>query len=170
MTTVNADVDTLASEPSDILTLTTGERVQVERLKTRQTMSLLKILTRGFGGALSSLFVAEDTDSDEFAAELLGSMLVSIPEAEEETIDFIKKMVSPADLIEDPRTKAEKGSNAEAIDRLTKALDNPELDDLFAIVEVIIRTEAPHIQQLGKRLAVLFKVQTLSETAKSKNS
>lgn len=170
MTTVNADVDTIASEPSDVITLTTGEKVRVERLKTRQMMSLLKILTRGFGGALSSLFVAEDDSDEEFAGQLLGSMIVSIPEAEEETIDFIKKMVSPADLIEDPRTKAERGSNEEAYERLGKSLDNPEIEDLFAIMEVIIRTEAPHISQLGKRLAVLFKVQTLSETAKSKNS
>lgn len=168
MTTVkNTDIDTLASEPSDIITLQSGFQVRVERLKTRQMMSLLKILTRGLGGAIGSILYSEDTGAEEFAGQLLGSMLVSIPEAEEETIEFIQRMVSPGNLIEDPRTKAEQGSNAEKFVRLSEELQNPELDDLLLIATRIVEVEAPHIQALGKNLAVLVKVKSLSDTAKS---
>jgi hypothetical protein len=38
-------------------------------------------------------------------------------------------------------------------------LTNPELEDLFTVVTKVIEIEAPHIQSLGKSLAVLWKVQ-----------
>lgn len=174
MTTVNEDIDTIASEASDTFKLHTGFEVRIERLKTRQLMSLMKILTRGLGGALGSILYSEDTSAEDFAGQLLGSMLVSIPEAEEETIQFLSRMVSPANLIEDPRTKAEKESNNEQFEKLALEMDNPELDDLFKLSAAIVEREAPHIQALGKNLAVLFKAKSQSDTAKassaSKNS
>lgn len=158
MTTVNEDVDTIVSDPSEPITLENGSQVVVERLRTRQLMALLKILSRGFGDAVGALFVAMNEEGeDEFAIQLLGSMFVAIPEAEDETVEFIKRMVSPAGLIEDPRTKAEKGSNEEARERLNATLDNPDLEDLFSIMERIIQVEGPHIGALGKRLTAIGK-------------
>lgn len=167
MTTVNTDIDTLASEPSDLLTLESGFQVRVVRLKTRQLMSLLKILTAGMGGAIGSIIsVGADGDAQDFAGQLLGGMLVSIPEAEEETIEFVKRMVEPGNLIEDAKTPQERESNDDQYTKLDILLDNPELDDLFTIVARIVEVEAPHIQALGKSLAVLIKAKSLSDTAK----
>lgn len=169
MTTVNKDIDNLSPESSDIITLESGFTVRVERLKTRQLMSLMKILTRGLGGAVATIFTAQQDEdgSEEYAAQLLGAMLMSIPEAEDETIEFVKRMVSPGALNPDARTKPELGANEELWVKLDAHLDNPEIIDLITICTRIVEVEAPHIQALGKNLAVLFKVKNQSDTAKA---
>jgi hypothetical protein len=158
MTTVNTDIDTVASDPSPLV-LSSGLAVNVERLKTRQLMRLMKILTRGPGPALADLDFSNLGNNEEFAGQLLATVVFSIPEAEEETVDFVRSMVTPARLIEDPKTKAEFGSNEEAFERLFREMDNPEIDDLVSVLEIVIRTEAPHLVALGKRLALLIKTQ-----------
>lgn len=166
MTTVNTDIDTLASEPGPV-TLADGTNVNIERIRTRQLMRLLKILTRGAGGALSGLSFSADTSADEFTTQLIGAVIFSIPEAEEETIGFIQSMVSPADLIQGNRlSKAEMELNEAHYDNLNALLVNPDLDDLVTIIERIVVVEGPHVLALGKRLAVLFTAQKTNETAK----
>lgn len=169
MTTVTNDIDNLSPESSDLITLESGFTVRVERLKTRQLMSLMKILTRGLGGAVATIFSAQSGEdgSEEYAAQLLGAMLLSIPEAEDETIEFVKRMVSPGALNADARTKPELGANEELWAKLDVLLENPEIGDLIAICTRIVQIESPHIQALGKNLAVLLKVKNQSDTAKA---
>lgn len=154
MTTVNTDIDTVASEPEPLV-LSTGLPVEIQRLKTRQTMRLMKILTRGAGAALSDLNFSGDEDN---MTQLLGTVLFSIPEAEDETVEFIRSMLLPAGLIADPRTKAENEANAALLDRLDEEMDNPELDDLVTIFEKVVELERDHLTALGKRVAALLKV------------
>jgi hypothetical protein len=165
----NPDIDTLTTE-TEPLELSTGTKVNVERLKTRQTMSLLKILTRGAGAAMSTLSFGDDTDQSEFVQQLIASIVLAIPEAEDETIEFVQRMVSPADLITPDRGKKltvpESEINEAKWTSLIIELDNPELEDLVAIIEVVAKNEAPHLLALGKRLALLWKVQTKSVVAK----
>jgi hypothetical protein len=169
MTTANKDTEILASE-AEPLTLSSGVRVNVERLKTRQTMSLLKIITRGAGAAMADLSFDESTTTADFTGKLLGAIVMSIPEAEDETMEFLGKMTSPVGLIEGARSAPEKEINSGLYEALAKEMYNPELEDLVAIVEVIVTNEAPHMLALGKRLALLLKVQKKSETAKRKTS
>lgn len=169
MTTVSTDIDTLASEPVPI-TLESGTEILIERLKTRQLMRLLKIVTTGAGEVLSELRFSSDMDTSEFTGQLLGAVILSIPEAEDETIDFIKTMVLPANLIADAKSKPEREINAERIFELSKELDNPPLEDLFTIMEQVITIEAPHMLALGKRLAVLLKLQQNFTPAKQSAS
>ena len=166
----SADLDTLASEPS-FLTLESGFEVNVVRLKTRQLFKLLKVITRGVGPVLSNLSFSQETSTEEFTSTLLTAVLLAIPEAEDESIEFIRGMVEPANLIERPKSKPEKEVNAGLELELDDALtDNPELEDTVAIIERVIRVEAPHIQALGKRLAVLLRAQQMSTTAKQSAS
>lgn len=158
MTTGNTDLDTLASEAQSV-TLESGLEIEVVRLRTRQTMSLLKIITRGAGPALSDLVLGADTETEQFTAAFIGAVVFSIPEAEDETIDFIRSMVIPAGLITDPKSKPEKEVNQGLLERLHDELENPELEDLVTIVEKVITNEAPHIVALGKRLAGLISFQ-----------
>lgn len=170
MTTVNTDIDTIAAEDTP-LTLESGFEVKVERLRTRATMSLLKILTRGAGAILSEIKVGADMDPVEFAGQLAGAVVLSIPEAEDETIEFINRMVSPAKLKEGKRlTEADLIHNAKLDEQLREELDDPSLEDLETILYEIITNEAPHILALGKRLAVLLKAQQANATAKQKAS
>lgn len=163
MTTVNPELDSLAPESDGPITLISGTEVVVNRLRTREMLSLLRILTRGGGAALADLsFTGETSD---FAASLIGVALVSIPEAADETVEFVQRMVTPTALIEGRRlSKAEQEINSEKWATLTEEMANPELEDLFSVVERVIRVEAPHMQSLGKKLAFLLQTATGNQT------
>ena len=162
---VSPDVDTLSPVPDEI-TLSSGTVVCVERLKTRQLFRLLKIVTAGAGPLLSSMSFSLD-DSEAFAGQLIGLIIASVPEAEDEAIEFIQGMVTPLGVIEKPRSKADKEANTELISQLAETLENPEIDDLITILETIVRNEADDIQALGKRLAAMFKMNLASAAVNS---
>lgn len=167
----NSDVEALTSETeTEFVTLTNNQEVSINRLRTRETLKLLKILTRGVSGSLGYL-LAGDVDQEEFVGNLLGAVIIAFPEAEDETLDFIMSMVTPKGIIEDPRTKQEREANEEKWTRLGNLFQgNPELDDTVTVIEAVVRNEAPHIRALGNRLALLLKVQTSSATAKQSAS
>jgi hypothetical protein len=88
---------------------------------------------------------------EQFTTMLVGVLLFSIPEAENETIEFVYSMVEPVELtgnkkLDDPKYEA-----------LAKELQNPELDDLVTILETIARQEAADLRALGKRLMAIWK-------------
>lgn len=169
MTTGNVDIDTIASEPTS-LTLESGLEIKVERLKTRALMSLLKILTRGAAEVLGTIRFGNDTSQEEFTGQLIGAVILAIPEAEDETIEFINRMVSPAGVKDGRLSKADIQRNVELEMRLRDELKDPELEDLVTIISEIITNEAPHMLALGKRLAVLLRAQQTSEAAKQSAS
>lgn len=168
-TSVNQDIDAIVPEPES-LTLSDGFEIDVNRLRTRETMKLMKIITRGVSGSIGSILFSEDDSEESFIGALLGATIVAIPEAENETIEFIRAMVVPSKLIESPRTKPERESNDEQFEKLHRLLENPELEDLVTILEQVIRNEGPQIRALGNRLALLLKVQTSSAEAKQGGS
>ncbi len=170
MTTGNTDIDTIASEPTP-LTLESGFEIKIERLKMRQLMALLKILTRGAAEVLGTLSFSAETSQEEFTGQLVAATLLAIPEAEEETVEFIQRMVTPAGIVSGGRlTKADIQKNVELETQLREELDNPELTDLLTIVSEIITAEAPHIRSLGNQLGVLLKAFRTSEAAKQNAS
>lgn len=170
MTTGNTDIDTLASEPTP-LTLESGFEIQIERLKMRQLMALLKILTRGAAEVLASLSFSAETSEEDFTGSLIAATILAIPEAEDETVEFIQRMVKPAGIREGGRlTKADIQKNVELEQQLREELDNPELTDLLTIVSEIITAEAPHIRSLGNQLGVLLAAFRKSDTAKQSAS
>ena len=153
------DTDLIESAPEPLV-LSTGTEVLVERLKTRQLMRLMKILTRGAGAALTDLNFDDSTSQDDFVAQLVMTVVFSIPEAEDETIDFVRSMVSPAGLIVGRGlSKNENEINASKFEALDADFDNPELEDLVSVIEAVARNERDHLTALGKRLAVLLKTQ-----------
>lgn len=162
--TTETDTDLIAAEAAPVVLLN-GHKVNVERLRTRQTMRLMKILTRGGGAALTDIdFSGSQTDA---AVSLLGAVIFSIPEAEDETVEFIRSMVTPVGLIHDPRSKPEIEVNDGLWEQISEDFENPELEDLISVLERVIVVEAPHLMSLGKRLALLMKTFQQSETAKA---
>jgi hypothetical protein len=150
--TANVDVETLTSATeSDELTLTSGSVVRVHRIRTRETFALLKILTRGVGPILGELSFDRD-DPEAFAGQMISLVVLAIPDAEDETIEFLQRMVSPVNPADN--------------DRVTEELSNPELEDTIAIIEKVIRNESSHMLALGKRLAALFGTKTAEISAK----
>jgi len=170
MTIDNLDLDTLASEATPV-TLVSGLEIEVDRLRTRALISLLKILTRGASAVLGDLSFSADTTADEFTGQLLAAILFAVPEAENETVEFVNRMVSPAGIkTGNQLSKEDQAANTALVDRLRSELDDPELDDLLTIVSEIVRVESPHILALGKRLSVLLEVQQKSAEAKQGSS
>lgn len=166
MTTGNTDIDTLTSEPTPV-TLVSGTQVNVERLKTRALMSLLKILTRGAAEALPNLSFSDGVTGTEFAGQLLGAVILAIPEAEDETIEFVNRMVTPVGVVQGNRlSKADAEANVALQMQVNEELYDPEIEDLITIVTRIVEVESPHILALGKRLGVLLQAQQTSAVAK----
>lgn len=164
MTTKETANDVLLSEPT-VITLSTGTKVRVERLKMRQTLRAIRVLTTGAADVLST-FEFDAEDQEGLAANLLAALAFAIPEAEDEAIDFLQSMVSPFDLIEEPKTKAEKSFNVDLYKKLEKELYNPELDDAISIIEVVVKNEGPHIAELGKRITLLLPTAVATSEAK----
>jgi hypothetical protein len=107
---VSPDIDTIVSAPNQIVFLD-GTPALVKRLKTREMMALLKILTRG--AATTLVDFAGEADSDDFASTLIAAVIMAIPEAENETVEFVQRMVEPMGLVEGSRlSKNEREINA----------------------------------------------------------
>jgi hypothetical protein len=167
MTTPNPDTDTLVPDER-IVTLVSGSQVRVLPIKLRQLLRLLKILAGGAGSAIQA-FSADESDED-VATSIMFALVLAIPEAEDETVDFIQSVVLPAGYVEGRRlSKQQQKDNDELIEELAEELFNPELEDSLAIIENIVKFEAPHIRELGKKLKVLFDAQTKSTEAKAKS-
>lgn len=143
---ITADADVLDPVPQE-LELTTGRTVTFEDMKTRQLFAMLRIVTRGGLELLPSLRIGSDMDSEQFTMQLLMVFVFAVPEAPNETVDFLRTMVK---LKLPPAVEAAERKEQEKT--FAKELDNPELDDLMSLVEAIIRREAPNLQALGQRL------------------
>lgn len=142
--------------------LESGKMVIIEDLRSRQFFRLLRIVTRGALPLLADtndFRLSTDMPKEEFGAKLLSIVAMAIPEAEDETIDFLRSMVSPHGLIKKrDRNKQEEEHNRKLWADLDAEMINPSLEDLITLVEVIIKRESEDIQALGKRLMGMFKV------------
>lgn len=168
MTTANPEeneTDIIISDASE-LTLKSGLVVKVERLKTRGTLALLRILTKGAEDIFRSGLNIQD---DDFQQQLVLHVLFAIPSAPEETIHFLRTMVYPAQLRQEGRiTKGDEAWNEEQWLLLDKELMDPEVEDLIDITAQIVTNEAPHLQALGKKIAAL--IPTISRSLQKNNS
>jgi hypothetical protein len=147
---------------SEPLKLSSGLQVEVVPLRARQFFKFLRILTHGampnVAGDSSIFKLDPNADPGAFATRLLSLLALSVPDAENETIIFVRSMVQPVGLIEPARNKQDDARNDEKFRELDEELFNPDLDDLITIIEAIVRREAEDIQALGKRLSSLFKL------------
>ena len=144
--------------------LSSGLVVHYQSLKTKQFFKLLRIITRGARHALSSpeLLVRADATAEEWGQKLLALILVAIPDAEEEALDFIRSMVTPDGLIErkgrSDLSKTEKEHNEQVWLQFYMDLENPELEDTLTIIEDVVKRESKDLAALGKRLGAMMSV------------
>lgn len=141
--------------------LSNGCAVTIERLRTRQFLKLLKILTRGAGAMLMEYRLDGDLSSDEFQGRLIALIGLSIPEAEDEAIDFLRAMTVPVGIVPGSvrsLSKDEQESNEMIWARYEEIMINPELDDLIDIIERVVKAEAGDMQRLGKRVGQMISL------------
>lgn len=154
------EIDKLDPLPESV-TLRSGLVIQLESLRSRQFFKLLRIITHGAlpGMANAGMLSADGMESEEFLGRLVTVVLLAIPDAEDETIEFVRSMCYPAGLIDRKNlNKQDIEHNTALWEGLDEELINPDLDDLVTIIEAIIKREAEDIQALGKRLMAMFKL------------
>lgn len=145
------EITALLEKPNGPFELSSGTAVVIRQMKLREFLRLLKIISRGGGAALAGMNL-DFEDPNAFTQSLLMMVLFAIPEAEDETIDFIQSMVEPANL-----SKDKKIANDQLVALYTE-LDNPEMEDIIDIIGVLVASEGRDLQKLGKRLRSMFSV------------
>lgn len=155
------ELDALDPVPGQVK-LSSGTVVVLEDLKARQFFKLLRIVTHGALPVMQDMSIFKmdpDADTAEFTGRLLSLMLLSIPDAEDETLEFVRSMCKPYGLIEGRKLNNQDTERNNALwASLDQELFNPELDDLVDIIEAVVRREAKDIQALGKRLGAMLNL------------
>lgn len=153
-----SELDRLDPQPT-LCKMSTGFQLEIVRMRTRQFFRLLRVLTHGAGPALMQTGLDFKADSAEFASKLLVLVVMSIPDAEGEAVQFLASMCRPAGVTERPGgklTKAETEANQALWDQYAEELHNPELTDTLDLIEIIVTQEAPELQALGKKLQTVL--------------
>jgi hypothetical protein len=147
-----SEIDRIDPIP-DQVTLESGTVVQILPLRSRQFFKLLRIITRGGANLLGSVRLSTSLPQEEFVGNLLALVMFAIPEAEDETLSFVRSMVAPVGV-----DVTDKKALAFSINLLDEELDNPEIIDLVNIVAAIVQRESQDLQSLGKRLQSMLKI------------
>lgn len=134
--------------------LSSGSEIEIMPLKLRQFLKFLRILTAGASDVWGTMRLSTD-DEGQFLAGLMGLAVFAIPQAEDETVDFLKSMVQPADLPKGP-DRASQNIRMERWNALSLELENPELEDTINLLQAILEAEASDLMALGKRLRRMF--------------
>lgn len=154
------ELDRLDPQPQ-LVKLTTGLQVEIVRMRTRQFFRLLRVLTHGAGPAMMRAGLDFKAGAEQFTAQLLTLVVMSIPDAEQEAIAFLQSMCKPHGTVDKPDsqlTNAERKANEDLYEQFNTDLFNPELDDTIDLIEVIVKTEAPELQALGKKLQKMLEL------------
>lgn len=146
-----SETNTLLGAPEQ-LTLQSGLQVNIRPLRTIELFKFLKIISGSGAVALNQFRLDRAMPSDEFGARMVALLIFAIPQAEEETMEFIRAMVEPVGLIKPERNKQDKEKNQSRWMEAGIALENPTGDDTLTIIEAVIKAEAGNIQSLGKRI------------------
>lgn len=159
-----SEIDRLDPDVQTV-TLSTGFPLEIVRMKTRQFFRMLKILTHGAGPRMLQEGLDFGADPVVFAARFAALVAMSIPDAEVETIDFLKSMCQPHGLVgglngkqQSQMSKAETDNDITLWEQFNKELHNPDIIDTIELVETIVRREAEDVQALGKKLASLMEL------------
>lgn len=156
MAKLDRDVEVIVDE-GDVVELSTGFKLRVLPLKSRQFFKLMRIITHGAGGLLMNLNFSGDDSPEAFGAKLIALVGYAIPDAEDEVIEFLLSITEANGYKQGRKlTKDEKLANAELTEQLLDELENPELEDLVTLIEAIVTREATDLQELGKRLMKMF--------------
>lgn len=162
-----SEIDSILGVDTE-LKLSTGTLINIRPLKTLELFKLLKIISASGARAVLQFRLDEASSVEDFMTRMLGLIMVSVPEAERETLDFLRCMVEPVGLIKPERNKQDQQKNQVLWNELTVALDNPEMEDTLSIIESIVQAEAGNIQSLGKRIARMM--QTAFPNSKETNT
>lgn len=120
-----------------------GMPCKVRRLKTREFLSLINVLTSGLGPALTDVSL-DFTDPDAVARDMSALMLLAVPNAVDEFTVFLRSVVDPIDA--DDRGKV-----------AAYLMDNPDIDVLLDIFEIVASQEKDDLATLAGKAQAMWK-------------
>jgi hypothetical protein len=136
------DLESLIPQLPEKVTVA-GVPCVVNRVRTRELMLLARVLTRGIGENLNMV----DFDGDDAESQIMGLLVVAIPEAGEEVLDLVRALVRPAEKLpdKDPRAGA-----------FHEEMRNPDVDTTLDVLAVLVRQEKETFPLLLGKFRVLF--------------
>jgi hypothetical protein len=124
-----------------------GIRARVRRLKTREFLTLLRVITSGMGPAISRITLTPD-DPEKLQGELIGLFLVAVPNAIDEFAEFLLSIVEAETAKDQPA--------------LAKEMVNPDPEVLLDVLTVLAEQEKDDLAVLaGKGKAALARIQSV---------
>lgn len=149
-TTDDVKPDLEAIVPEEMTVVVNGIECRVKRLKTREFLALMRVLTAGLGPNISQVDL-DFTDGETVARDLSALMMLALPGATEEFALFLGNVVEPVDS----------GKNVQVFQYLN---DNPDVDVLIDVFEAVATQErddlaglAGKAQAMWKRVAPLYQ-------------
>lgn len=115
-----------------------GYRCHIRRLKARETLFLLRIITRGFGPGIADLmasFTQDGADSEDRAAELIAALLVAVPNAMNDFMELVTHLVA-ADDQSDRKQLAD------------YCMTDLEMDDVITVIQAVVIQEVDDWERL----------------------
>jgi len=130
-----------------------GITVKIRRMRTRELLKLMRIITVGMGSAIS-LIDWDTEDTSELTGQMTAVVLNALPHAPDEVIDFLNVMIDA-----EGRTLKERKALAEE-------MQNPDLEVTMLLIQIILETEAPELARLGKEAVGWWKQTGILERMK----
>lgn len=135
------DIEVILPIPGEVTI--NGLACTVRRLKTREFLALLRVVTSGLGPALGEVDI-DFTDGESFGRDMSALMLLAIPNAVDEFALFLTQIVEPKD----------KGRAGEVSAYLA---DNPDLDVLLDVFEKVAEQEKDDLAVLAGKTQAIWK-------------
>jgi hypothetical protein len=123
-----------------------GVLCRVNRVKMRELMLLARVVTRGIGENISMV----DFSGDDVDSQIMGLLVVAIPEAGDEVLDLLRVLISPVEPIEDDDVR--KAFAAE--------MANPDGMVALEALAVMVKQEAETFGLLAGKFRVLLTAAT----------
>lgn len=122
-----------------------GIKAEVGRLKSREFLLLMRVLTAGLGEGIRHIRLSPD-DEDELESELIALFMLAIPNAIEEFGEFLMAIVEPVESKDDLKLRV--------------AMQNPDPEVLIDIFGIMVEQEKDDLSALlGKGRAWIARLQ-----------
>lgn len=148
--TDDKDVEAIAPTDGRVTLTIDGDPVacRVRRLKTREFLALLRVITNGLGPMLGQVSI-DLSDEEAVQRDLSALLLLALPNAVDEFVEFLRTVVEPVDKRRTATVAA-------------YLIENPEIDDLIPVFEQIATQEKDDLIVLaGKAQAMWSRLKTV---------
>lgn len=137
------DLELILPDPGEMKV--SGIDVLIRRLRTREFLALIKILTHGLAGGLADIKI-DTKDPEQMQANLVGMFAMALPEAVDEFVQFVF-------TITDPKVETDRA-------RLAIELQNPDPGEVLDLLGIVAIQEKDDLAALaGKVQAWIAKIQ-----------